>query len=378
MVVAFDTGVLQARFRNTGIYFYALNLLRQFRCLTSQDPSLSLTFFTGPNGQNDAGQLAPAERFQPVSTRLLRHDVLWRLGVGALMVGRKPADVVFAPAPTLPLSRVPVVVAIHDAMVARMPTSFIPKKKIVRHHVWAAARLATTIVTDSKHSRQELIETYNLNPDKVRVVHLGYNRELYNDVPNAPEEESRLLSRLGIRCPYIIHVGMIWRRKNLTRLVEAFKMLVERQRDIQLELVLAGPLGSRHEETVQAAGQVKLPARVHFTGPLPDRELATLVKGATLSVIPSLYEGFCLPMVEAMACGVPTISSNTSCLPEISGNKLMYFDPSSSEEIATRMQQVLEDADLRDRLARDGLERAQEFSWELCARQLLVALREAC
>jgi glycosyltransferase involved in cell wall biosynthesis len=110
---------------------------------------------------------------------------------------------------------------------------------------------------------------------------------------------------------------------------------------------------------------------------LADPDLALLIKGASLVVIPSLYEGFCLPMVEAMACGIPTVVSNSSCLPEISGNTLAYFDPSSVDEIAVQMQSVLLDCGRSAQLCRRGLERVREFSWERCAQETLRVLRDA-
>jgi len=116
---------------------------------------------------------------------------------------------------------------------------------------------------------------------------------------------------------------------------------------------------------------------VIFTGILADADLALLIKGASLAVIPSLYEGFSLPMVEAMACGVPTVASQTSCLPEISGNVLAYFDPLSIEDMASCMQSVLLDSQLSQRLREDGVARAREFSWERCAREALKVLMRA-
>jgi glycosyltransferase involved in cell wall biosynthesis len=110
---------------------------------------------------------------------------------------------------------------------------------------------------------------------------------------------------------------------------------------------------------------------------LDESDLALLIKGASLAVVPSLYEGFSLPMVEAMACGVPAIASRTSCLPEISGNALAYFDPLSIEEIAACMQRALRDSDLRLRLRQKGIARAREFTWERCARQTLNVLIKA-
>ena len=126
-----------------------------------------------------------------------------------------------------------------------------------------------------------------------------------------------------------------------------------------------------------AGDGAKQRGRVILAGALEEIDLATLIKTATLAVIPSLYEGFCFPMVEAMACGVPTIAANGSCLPEISGNALAYFDPLSGEAIAACMQAVLRDSEFRRHLREKGINRAREFTWERCACQTLDVLMKA-
>ena len=144
--------------------------------------------------------------------------------------------------------------------------------------------------------------------------------------------------------------------------------------DLDFDLVLVGQLGWESDDIVNAAAKRDDRGRVILAGMLDDSDLALIIKGASLAVVPSLYEGFSLPMVEAMACGVPTIASNTSCLPEISGNALAYFDPLSVEDIAACMHAVLRDSDLNRRLRQKGIDRAREFTWERCARQTLNVL----
>jgi glycosyltransferase involved in cell wall biosynthesis len=146
---------------------------------------------------------------------------------------------------------------------------------------------------------------------------------------------------------------------------------------LDFDLVLAGQLGWASNEIVNAAANRDMRGRVILAGVLDDSDLALLIKGASLAVVPSLYEGFSLPMVEAMACGVPTIASNTSCLPEISANALAYFDPLSVEDIAACMQAALRDSELRVRLRQKGIDRARELTWERCARQTLNVLMTA-
>ena len=146
---------------------------------------------------------------------------------------------------------------------------------------------------------------------------------------------------------------------------------------MECDLVLAGPMGWNHDEIIAMARTANQDSRLRviFTGPLSDDDLAILVKSAVLEVIPSLYEGFCLPMVEAMACGTPTIAANTSCLPEVSGGVLRYFDPLSVEDIACWMQRALEDSELRRELSRAGVERAAILSWDACARETMNILK---
>jgi alpha-1,3-rhamnosyl/mannosyltransferase len=145
---------------------------------------------------------------------------------------------------------------------------------------------------------------------------------------------------------------------------------------MSLDLLLVGAYGWRYEGIVRTAQSCKR-GRVQLIGAVPDEELAVLLKGAELSVIPSLYEGFCYPMIESMACGVPTIVSSASCLPEVSAGILHYFDPQSVEDIADAITRGLEDSELRRRLSDAGAKRAAEFSWERCARETIAALKHA-
>jgi glycosyltransferase involved in cell wall biosynthesis len=169
---------------------------------------------------------------------------------------------------------------------------------------------------------------------------------------------------------------MVELRKNIHRLIQAWDRMMERNKGFDAQLVLAGRMGLGHEQILRVREASPNRDQIIFTGALPDAALATLVKNAFLCVIPSLYEGFCFPMVEAMACGVPTVASNSSCIPEVSGGVLEYFDPYSVEEMAETIRRAFEDTGLRERLRRRGLARAAEFSWERCARETLRIFAE--
>ena len=213
--------------------------------------------------------------------------------------------------------------------------------------------------------------------EKVVVIHDGCDQSLFNSGPPDMTALAALRARLGIEKPYLLHHGTIQPRKNLKRLIEAFRLMLAKNPDLDFDLVLAGRLGWASDDIVSAAAKTIGRGRVIIAGILPDSDLSLLIKGATLAVVPSLYEGFSLPMVEAMACGVPTIASSTSCLPEISGKALVYFDPLSVEDMAASMEAVLRDSELRRRLSEKGIDRAREFTWESCARQTLDVLIKA-
>jgi glycosyltransferase involved in cell wall biosynthesis len=163
----------------------------------------------------------------------------------------------------------------------------------------------------------------------------------------------------------------------LKRLIEAFRLILARNRSLDLDLVLAGQMGWASEEVFSAAISGQGSGNVILAGVVSEADLVLLIKGAELAVVPSLYEGFSLPMIESMACGTPTIASRTSCLPEISGNVLAYFDPLSMDDMATCMESALTDSQMRERLRKKGIERASKFTWERCARETLDVLMKA-
>jgi alpha-1,3-rhamnosyl/mannosyltransferase len=248
-----------------------------------------------------------------------------------------------------------------------------------RSFMWSAARFSRGIITASEHSKKDIVSTYKLSDSKVSVVYSSHNTAFFNQTAPEPERKKGLLNRLGINRAYVFHHGVIQPRKNLIRLMQAYRLMLSRNRNLELDLVLAGRLGWDYKEILAFAGDgANHPGRVVLTGALADSDLATLLKGSTLVVIPSLYEGFCFPMVEAMACGIPTIASNSSCLPEVSGGVLKYFDPLSVEEMAACMEEVLESEETRRGLVQRGKQRAACFSWRRCAEQTLEVLRRHC
>jgi len=365
--VAFDASALKPQYNHHGIQVYTRNLLA------------ALQRIAGSGGMEIRPFLPSAEDSTARESALMRFDRLWRYGGASAAAFLDGADIMLNPnGASLPINTLlPTVSTIHDLTPMVMPCfprriAFFLKFLLTR-----SAKSSAAIITVSENSRQDIIRICGVPESKVHVVYEGYDRELFNAVRPESALLQQLLSSLGINRPYILHHGAIQPRKNLVRLIAAYRQMLAANPRLDFDLVLAGPLAWQHEETVNAARSTEVSkGKIILTGALNDRDLSLLVRGASLEVIPSLYEGFCLPMVEAMACGIPSIAANTSCLPEISGSVLRYFNPTSVEDIAATMEAVLQSRDLQAELTGRGRERAKKFSWELCAQETLAVLEQ--
>lgn len=378
MRIAIDPWTLASRFRCQGTYVYTQNLLREFKKLARERAGLRFSLFASARNGNDAIHVAPEDGFELRSSALLDRDRIWRFGGAGISASRSHADVMFIPtAATLPVGPVPAVCTIHDVTPITMPSHSSAVSAMQRVLLKGCARFSHTIITSSECSKRDIVTHLGVPKEKIVVIHDGCDQSLFNtDLPDMTVLAA-LRARLGIEKPYLLHHGTIQPRKNLKRLIQAFHLMLADNADLDFDLVLIGQLGWESNDIVSAAAMSSGRGRVVLAGIMGDSDLALLIKGASLAVVPSLYEGFSLPMVEAMACGVPTIASNTSCLPEISGSALAYFDPLSVEDMAVCMQEVLRDSDLRLCLRQNGINRAREFSWERCARQTLKVLMTA-
>jgi glycosyltransferase involved in cell wall biosynthesis len=376
--VAFDAAALKPQYNHHGIQVYTRNLLAALRRIAGLD-GMEIRPFVPPTEDFATGKFSPEQGFSPRKSSLMQFDRLWRYGGATAAAFLDGADILLNPhGVSLPINTLlPTVTTIHDLTPMVMPcfprhTTFFLKLLLGR-----SAKSSAAIITVSENSRLDIIRICGVPESKVHVVYEGYDQALFNTVPPEPVLLRDLLVRLGINRPYILHHGAIQPRKNLSRLIAAYRQLLGRNSQLGFDLVLAGPLAWQHEETVNAAqDETAGKGKVVLTGALSDRDMSLLVRGASLEVIPSLYEGFCLPMVEAMACGVPTIVANTSCLPEISGGVLRYFNPTSVEEMAACMESVLLSRDLQVELAQQGRARAQKFSWDVCAQQTLAVVEQ--
>lgn len=376
--VAFDASPLKPEYNHHGIQVYTRNLLKALHRVAGSC-GMEIRSFLPSSEDSTTNGFTEELSFRPRKSSLMQFDRLWRYGGATAVAFLDGADILLNPhGASLPINTLlPTVTTIHDLTPMVMPcfprrTAFFLKFLLAR-----SAKSSAAIITVSENSLQDLIRICGVPESKVNVVYEGYDQDLFNcDQPDAVLFQ-QLRFRLGITKPYILHHGAIQPRKNLVRLIAAYRQIFAGNPRLDFDLVLAGSLAWQHEETVHAAHNDNASkGKVILTGALNDRDLSLLVRGASLEAIPSLYEGFCLPMVEAMACGIPTIAANTSCLPEISGGVLRYFNPYSVEDMTASMEAVLLSRDLQTELAECGRERAKKFSWDLCAQETAAVLKQ--
>jgi glycosyltransferase involved in cell wall biosynthesis len=261
------------------------------------------------------------------------------------------------------------VLAILDLSYVLFPDMF-KKKDLLQLRLWTAysVKKAKKIVTISNSSKNDIINHYRLTDSKVVVVYPAGKETKVKEM-----EKSTLEKKYGIKTKYILFVGTLQPRKNIAKLIEAFSKV-----NIQdLSLVIVGKRGWMYEDIISAPEKFGVKEKVLFLENISDDELPALYKNALCFVMPSLYEGFGLPILEAMKNGCPVLASNTSSLPEAGGDAALYFNPQDTEEITSKIRLVVSDAALREEMRKKGYEHVKKFSWEKSARKLLAVLSEA-
>jgi glycosyltransferase involved in cell wall biosynthesis len=375
--ICVDGLFLHPHHHNVGITRYLLNLLRGMERLERDGDRFQISVLVPPVAAANGCGLIQRPGFELVPLFAMRLRRFWRLGLLMAATRRVRADVLFLPSP-VPIYAKPMCLAVtvHDVIPLVFPDEYRSfYGRFLQYSYLSSLRKADLIFTDSEYSKTDLVSNCGIRGDRIVVAYLGFDADLFKALPPNLSEQREVLGRYGIEQPYLLHVGSLEPRKNLVRLLQAYRVLIDRRRDFSLQLVLCGRTSASSNEILRAIRAPGRPRRVIVTGAVPDRDLAVLYGVATACAMPSLYEGFGLPLVEAMASGVPVMSSNASCLPEIAGDAALYFDPESVEEMSECMERLLSDSALRDALVARGLERTRRFSWEGCARKTLAALK---
>jgi len=355
---------------------YIRNLIR---ALAAVDDHNRYTIFLAKALAADEWREGFARQFPNFEVRLLPEPTpLVRVPLAlAFELRRRPVDVLHVQYTAPPFCPAPVVATIHDLAFEHMPETFTRRgsmqlKLTVRRTAQRAARIATV----SEYSRQDLLRTYNLGPEKVVVTYNGIESH-FTPQPTSANEAEEIRHRFGIARDFLLAVGSLQPRKNLIRLIRAYAKLRGENAGFAPQLVIVGRKLWLTDEIFAEVRRQRWAGDVILTGYVTDEDLPKLYRAATAFVYPSLFEGFGLPPIEAMACGTPVVTSNTSSLPEVVGEAALLVDPYDEQSLATALLQITNDQALRARLQVNGIEQAKKFTWRAAAEKTLQLYREA-
>jgi len=357
-----------------GVETYDRSLLRALLALESGD---SFVLFLSQEARGAAELQDPRleKLYCPVQSRRRLRRALWEQARLGAWIERSGVEVLFCPHGLLPgHCPVPMVQLVHDLQVFDLPQNF-PwwKRAYLYQRLPASARRAARILTVSEFTRQSVLRHLGTPADKVVTILEAAPPEF------TPRPEAEIAARCeqhGLRRPYVLSLATSHKHKRLDRLVAVFDRLVG-ERGWEVRLALAGLAGSGEKELREALGRARHPEAILHLGRLPAEELPALYSGALGYVFPSLYEGFGLPLLEAMACGCPVLSSDAASLPEVAAGAALLYAGQSEEAMGEGLWRLVEEPQLRDELREKGYRRAGELSWAKTARATLEALRVA-
>lgn len=354
--------------QRTGTEAYAYFLIRALIPLAAERGHTLRLYFNQPPPADLFPETAPVEPVVIPFARLWTHIRL------ANELQRRPPDLFFTPAHVIPLKfNGRATATIHDLGYHYFPEAH-PKRQLA-YLKWSTrhnGRRAQRVFADSQATKDDLVRFDGIPPEKIEVVYPGVDPDLAQVTDEA--QIKAVCQKYHLTPPYLLYIGTLQPRKNLVRLVQAYT-----QSHLPHQLVLAGKKGWLSHTILDEVARCQRsmtngqPA-IHLPGYIADEDKAALLSGATAVLYPSLYEGFGFPILEAQLCGVPVLAANSSSCPEVAGHAALLVDPLSTEAIAARMRQLVEDDALRQRLVQDGIVNVKRFSWGNTAVQILQAL----
>ncbi len=359
-------------FRRAGISHYVEQVLLQ---LAQIDRANHYSVYTTRGldqralGLPDNFRVIPS-RFPTINPRV---RIPWEQFLAPLLLRRSGADLFHGVHSVVPLTcPVPSVVTVHDLAFIRFPGTF---RAYNRLYLDLATRLsvrrAARILVVSEHTRREVIGLLGVDPEQVVVTPNAVRAHFR---PPDPAVLEAFRARRGLPERFVLYVGTLEPRKNLTTLLEAYARVAQR---LAAPLLVGGGKGWLYDAVFQRLEALGLREQVRFVGYLEEEELPLWYAAATVFVFPSIYEGFGMPPLEAMACGTPVVASNTSSLPEVVGDAGLTVSPYDPEALAEAIIRVLDDAELRQELRERGLRQARAFSWRMTAERTLAAYEAA-
>ena len=361
-----------------GIGRYTFNLARAMGSLLGENEWLILLRDPSQPSSWDVAALV-GERVEvvevPVSPFSFRQQ--W---VIPRLLRRLGGDLYHSPYVLMPYRPgVPTVVTVYDLIPLLFPQIASSRARLLfRWAMTLALRTASHVIVISQATRRDLLAHFHLPSQRVSVIPLAADAQFH---PQRSAQVAKVCQQYALPEDYVLYLGINKPHKNLTRLVEAWHLVVQsRERagtgSTPSQLIIAGAWDEQYPECKQRVRDIGLTDRVRFLGFIPDEDLPALYSGAMLFLFPSLYEGFGLPVLEAMSCGAPVVCSNRSSLPEIVGSAALTFDPLDVVGMAEKIGEALHDGALRKEMVEKGLRQAAQFSWERTAQDTLRVYRE--
>ena len=357
-------GIDARKLHDFGIGTYIRNLLRQ---LSRLDRNTDFVVLCRPEDRESLASLG--ENFRAVPETAGNYSIAEQVKV-PLALKREGVTLFHAPHYVLPpLIRCRSVVTIHDCIHLMFP-QYLPNRlalSYARASIGLAAKRATRVLTVSESSKRDILRFVDTQPDKIDVIYNAYDDRF--GIEPREEDVVRVRERFQLHDEFVLYAGNVKPHKNVERLIQAFHLV--RQRGLgHLKLVIIGDEVSRYAALRRAVHRHQLHKYVRFLGYLPEETLAVMYRLAGVFVFPSLYEGFGLPPLEAMASGTPVVTSNVSSLPEVAGDAALLVDPYDPAAIASGIATVLTDERVRREMRVKGLERARQFSWEASVKRV--------
>lgn len=361
----------------TGIGQYILNLAQELEKIPNIDPdyfySIGWSKQLKPIASQQTGKaFGIARKYLPFSYEIRRFIQKKRF---TSHTKHHQFDVYHEPNYLLMPFKGATVLTVHDLSWMTYPeTHPIERVKAMNKYIESSLAESTQIITDSEFIRNEVIQTFNINPARIKAIPLGVSADFK---PQTPETTQAILQAYQLKHgSYFLAVGTLEPRKNLKLVFAAYRQLPKKLRT-QYPLILAGIKGWHTQEIEQELAPLVKTGEIRLLGYIPRTDLATITAGALTLVYPSIYEGFGLPPLEAMACAVPPIVSNVSSLPEVVTQGGIRIDPQDSEALSVAMQQLAEDTIYRQTLSETALNRAQQLTWQACAAQTYQTYQQA-
>lgn len=354
----------------TGTEWYSYYLIQELKKITKQS---EVRFFLYTD-KFLRDELAKMPKNWQEKVLVWPPKFLWTQARFSLEMLFKPVDVLFVPAHAIPLIHPQnTITVIHDLGFERFPETYSPWQRFYYRFVHRlAVSQAKKIIVPSEFTKKELVFLYNAKPEKIEVIPMACDNKLFRLIEDQNRVE-QVLKKYKIKKPYLLYVGRIELKKGIKCLLKAYQLIITSEKLQDLSLVLVGQPGYDYKNIKPKIKDPK--SKIHFLGYMASREeLVCFYSGAEAFVFPSLYEGFGLPLLEALACGRPVIASNIEPLKEVGGEAVNFFRLGDSEDLARRIKEILEDHDLQQKMISTGLQHIKNFSWRNCAEKTLKVL----